>query len=303
MTTAARSILASINESDHSARVDTILVRFPRIILAEVLTHRVFSRNTSSSRAIPTARMIASIVEDPFIPDHWGMNRAGMQADVEAAPWRAFLGDLVWRSGMWFAVQHARALAALGFHKQLANRMIDPYSHVTMLISSTEWKNFLELRDHEAAEPHMHDLARCISDALATAQPQLLKEGEWHLPFVTPDDFRRVTNTIEYDDGEEYRRGISGISVLDWYGGTKSLIRLSVARCASTSYDTVDGYEMTQERADAIYAKLVGSRPMHASPTEHVCRVDLRDDDGAWRRPELHGNFTGFIQHRKLLEL
>ena len=256
----AKSVLAS-QHATTGQRLDTLLIRFPRVILPEWNTHRVFSKNTSSGRAIPVSKMIDSVVEDPYIPEVWTKNERGMQGQgghnelVDIGPLLSFktpfftTRENAYLEGMHKAVALARSYAIAGYHKQIVNRLLEPWMWTLMVVSATEWDNFFELRDHGDAEPHMQILAKAIRKTRDEATVQILHPGAWHTPFIT--------------DEERYAAG----------GNIRALKRLSVARCASTSYKTVDGFDMTQERADDIYHKLFGP-PLHASPFEHVAQAD-----------------------------
>lgn len=265
-------------------RLTTLEVRFPKIILPEVLTHRVFSRNTASSRAIPISKMIKSCRADMYVPKHWGANQSGMQAHKEVSNTRKHIAKVVWITAAYIAMAFTWLLSKLGLHKQVANRLLDPFVHVTMIITSSEWGNFLKLRNHEDAEPNIRNLAELIADALRSSEPKLLKEGEWHLPYVTEKQRR------EYSCDEQ--------------------VVISTACCASVSYKTVDGKPMTLERAYRIYNKLIASCPAHASPCEHQATPDVGKFVGftedffpanKWGNRYLHGNLRGWMQHRKMI--
>jgi thymidylate synthase ThyX len=180
----------------------------------------------------------------------------------------------------------AKAFDEAGYHKQVVNRLLEPFLHITVLVSATEWVNFLELRDHKDAEPHIQMLAREIRKCLGDESTvQMLKPGEWHLPFITEDD---------------------RIAVEDTKGASEALKALSVARCASTSYKTVEGFDMTIDRAQAIFDKLVTSKPCHASPLEHVAQADWIKASNphratAWQNEDDHRNFVGFRQYRAMV--
>lgn len=316
-TISAKSILAS-RHAQSGNRIDTLLLRYPRWIHAEGRTHRVLdisedfevsvptpslmecddlSRNASSSRAIPVNRLIQDVIDDPAVPLFWGKNQKGMQAgeendapvrvsDKEYALWPR--GD-AWLQARDNAVYMAQQFSNAGYHKQIVNRLLEPFSHITVVVTATEWSNFFALRDHPDAEPHIQMLARAMKEAMAGARVKTLNPGDWHLPFT--DDY-------EIDEWEQY-----GIKTVD-------AIKLSVARCASTSYKTVDGFDMTLERAIELHDKLVVAVPMHASPAEHQACADLLIPHGhgcdgpmtSWKNPTLHGNLKGFIQYRKTLK-
>lgn len=301
MTISATTVLRSRNAAAPERVLSTLLLRYPRWIHAEVMTHRAFSRNAASSRAVPVNKMIRDVLQNPAIPIFWGKNRPGMQAseehDADVETWDELgngTGDSVYKEAAWLrardaAAGAAKAFAEAGYHKQIVNRLLEPFAHITVLVSATEWDNFLELRDHPDAEPHIQMLAREIRKCLEDESTiQTLEPGEWHMPFVTLDDVPTVADAIADETGPNL---------------IEALCKLSVARCASTSYKTVDGFDMTIERAQAIFDKLVNSKPIHASPAEHVAQADWLVDVtlGAWERPHYHGNFVGFCQYRHMI--
>lgn len=295
-TPTARSVLRSRNTAMPECVVSTLLLRMPRIILAEFNTHRVFSRNAASTRAIPTEKLIQQVVDDPFIPLVWGANQSGMQAAGEVDD-RASC-EASWLKARDAAVDSAERLMDLGLHKQIVGRVLEPWMWTIVCVSSTEWNNFLELRDHAAAEPHIQMLAReirkCLEDESAI---QDLLPGQWHLPFVEKDlgEVWAHLHGPYIADGDVSGAHIPETDALDLAR------KLSVSRCASTSYKTVDGFDMTPDRAIALHDKLVSSRPIHASPAEHVCIADFRHETLGWQNKRQHGNFVGFAQYRHML--
>jgi len=288
MTTTSKKIAHAITEQ--GKELICVLTRYPRFIHAEVMTHRVFSRNASSSRAIPVKRMIADIRRDPAMPIHWGQNQAGMQARSELPEWKKKMMRGLWLTGMWIMTTIASIADKVGCHKQVVNRLIEPWAHINVLISSTEWDNFFELRNHPDAQPEIRALAIAIELSIKSGPPpKLLKTGEWQTPFVD-----------EESDPELFKEGM-----------LTQRIACSVARCARTSYLTHDQKKPTIKGDLDLYAKLVVAKPMHASPAEHQATPDEYigrpfgsdgTQGGQWMRWHLHGNFVGFCQHRKHLE-
>lgn len=261
MTITAKVIADSI--ADGCPRITTMQLRYPRFIHAEFMTHRVFSRNASSSRAIPIERVIQDVIDDPAMPIHWGSNKAGMQAGEELPS-----GKGEWLRASTAAVYSAKVMAKLGYHKQIVNRILEPFQHINVLVTATEWANFFALRDHKDAQPEIAVLAIEMRGAMAKSVPRLLNAGEWHTPFVEPNE--RFLNP-------------------------DNALRVSSARCASMSYKTVDGNEMTVDRAMVIYDKLTGT-PLHASPFEHVAKPCPENDKRKTR------NFNGWAQYRYFVE-
>lgn len=303
MTISATMIADSI--SPQGKRLRCFQVTCHRFILPEVNTHRVFSRNWASSRAIPTAKLIQMVRENPATPIHWGKNQPGMQAFKELSPAALEAAQVYWRYAASQAVYCAQKLEEIGAHKQLVNRVLEPFLWVRGVISSTEMENFYALRRHPDAQPEIKALADAMWEAEQVSTPTLLQPGQWHLPYIKEADY----DTTWTAPDESLKSDPAGIT---------KLIKVSVARCARVSYLTHDGRETTVEEDAALYDRLVGSMPLHASPAEHQATPDtesfqqtLRDTTAGseeliasgltWDYPEQHGNFTGWIQYRKTL--
>jgi len=284
MTIEAQVITDSIAPTNK--RITTLQLKYPRFIHSEFMTHRVFSRNASSSRAIPVAKMIEQVRNNPAMPIHWGKNQPGMQAKEEMDSISAADARTSWRLAARDAASHAEYMMELGAHKQVANRILEPFQHIHVVVTATEWDNFFELRAHEDAQPEIHELAIQIRAAMDASTPVLLQPGEWHLPYVF---------------GEERNTERSGLDV-------ETLRKVSAARCCRVSYLRHDGNYSTIAEDLALCDRLIGARPLHASPFEHQATPDALEphpySEGAtqWECPDLHGNFVGWIQHRKLIE-
>ena len=304
MTTISATVVCdSIGE--RSPRLTTLQLRYPRIIHAEFMTHRVFSRNASSSRAIPVKRLIQDVIDDPFIPKYWGKNQKGMQASEECnemlkvgryAPWEytRMTREEAWLLACNNAIQSAREFSDAGYHKQVVNRLLEPFSHINVLVTSTQWANFLHLRAHPDAEPHIQELAYCIDEALASSKPEVLHPGAFHLPYITDDDWSQYPQDVMGYSGRE--DGFTYDEALD------HLLKVSVARSARVSYLTREGRKTLHGDDIQLYNDLVGSSPLHASPTEHQATPDTMDESGNWKNPMLGGNLgPGWIQYRKTL--
>lgn len=325
MATIKATVIAD-SENEYGNRLTTFLLRYPRWIHAEGRTHRQLSigenevedgwydpktpslmadpnlsRNASSSRAIPVSKLIKDVIDDPAIPMFWGENQKGMQAGKEnkKGVYMNTFGDegmvhwsreMAWLQARDYAIHAAEAFSDAGYHKQLVNRLLEPFSHINVVVTATEWSNFFALRRHKDAEPHIKLLADRMFDALDASSPVTLKHGEWHTPFVGDDDLDAI---LEY-----FRENHIPVERMQDYK-----IKLSVARCASTSYMTVDGQPMTLQRAVSLYSRLLGAQPIHASPTEHQGTPDRGNlyREGGWEKMNKHGNFKGFIQYRKTL--
>ncbi len=266
MAFSARVLLDSVSPA--GIRLTTMEVRYPRFIHSEQMTHRVFSRNAASSRAIPIRKMIDAVRSDPAMPLWWGRNQSGMQARAEIdVPTRA-LAEAEWKSALEDALAHAERLAAsdINLHKQLVNRILEPFAWITVIITATEWANFFTQRTHEDAQPELKHIADMMLAAYRASTPRPLGLGEWHTPLIQPDE----ESTLTQDER----------------------LHISVARCARVSYLSHDGARDHAKDIE-LYERLVGGGANgHWSPFEHVATP--LPDRSAWS-----GNFRGWEQYRK----
>lgn len=246
-------------------RLTSIVVTFPRIVLAEQNTHRVFSRNTASSRAIPVKTRCDSIEHNPFVPAAFGKNQKGMQsfelldADANAQ------AETIWREALTDALKHARRLSEIGVHKQYANRLTEPFSWVTQIVTATDWDNYFNLRCHKDAQPEIRIAAELIRDALQKSAPEEMGIDDWHLPLITKEERQHP-----------------------------QAVKMSVARCAAISYEKHGLKKTVQEeieRHDAL--RSYG----HMSPFEHQAYVAATESGYS------SGNFRApWSQYRKTLQ-
>lgn len=258
----ARIIADSVNVCGN--RLVTFEVTYPRSIHAEMLTHRLFSRNSASSRAIPVETMLASIVESPFIPRFWGKNQRGMQAGEEVDPQTIEQARAIILKMRDFCVDGVRQLAELGLHKQLVNRYVEPWMWITVIISTTSFEHFRRLRVHPDAEPHFNLIASMMAKEYDTHEPTLLQPGHWHVPMF-------------------------GFDEDDQIGNIDTITKVATGRCARVSYLTHNGTRDIEKDVD-LHDRLMSSG--HWSPFEHIACA--RADS------EPSGNFVGFTQYRKL---
>jgi thymidylate synthase ThyX len=238
-------------------------------VLAELNTHRALSRNSASSRARPVAKVIADVVDDPALPVEWGRNQSGMQAHERVGDAEAEKADAVWLAARDAAVEHARELVELGVHKQLANRVLEPYLWHVIVVSATEWDNFFAQRCHPDAQPEIRFAAESMRDAIDRSAPSPVLAGGWHLPYLR--------------EGELDELAAAGHDLED-------AKRISVARCARVSYLTQDGVRDWSKDLD-LYDRLTTQQPPHASPLEHVATPASGGT----------GNFRGWQQLRHLV--
>jgi hypothetical protein len=287
MTTISAIVVLKSWASGPTPEIVTLHLRYPRFIHAELITHRVFSRNARSSRAVPVHKMLKEIWYDGVSPLYWGSNQAGMQAGKELTGWRLWLMKKLWNTAKYAALGIGWTMMKVGAHKQIINRILEPFMHIDTLVTATEWENFFELREHKDAEPHIQDLAIAVRAAIECAEAQYLVHGQWHLPYITAEDcdaaLTAPDETLDTDPS-----------------GIEKLIAISAARCARISYAPFDGDGSIEKELER-YKLLVGSKPMHASPVEHQASPDVFKRS-KWQNRSLHGNFVGWIQWRKLLE-
>jgi thymidylate synthase ThyX len=285
----------SVSPAGH--RLTTFQVTFPRIVLAEVNTHRMLARNSASSRAIPVEKRVVAVENDPFVPEQFGKNQKGMQADVALEQHEAVKARDTWLDAKDSAIEQAKRLAMLGVHKQLANRLLEPFAWHTAILTATDWSNFFNLRCHKDAQPEFSKAAHMMRDLYEDGKPRELKVGQWHLPFIRDEDDGPYVNDRDIDS-------------VDW----ERWCRISVARCARVSYLTQDGRRDHEEDLK-LFDRLVGSA--HLSPLEHSARpmtveeLELFrrrrfvwDAEKGWRPVELvrySGAFNGWVSRRALV--
>lgn len=285
MSISAKIVADSLNPV--GCRLTTFVVCLPRVVLAELNTHRAFSRNSASSRAIPFEKMLERVKNDPFIPIKFQKDHKGMQGIeyFEGEEHEQCVKD-------WLAARDAAVTAATSFKlnvtKQLRNRLLEPFMWHTVILTSSDFENFFALRAHKDAEIHIQALAYKMLEEYNKSTPRQLKKDEWHIPFGDNMDEKRVSEflikpaMVSQEDGERWDKQLQGIKVM-----------IAVARCARISYNTFEGKD--DYSADiALCNKLFGGNPKHLSPTEHVAQAQDNNDP--------IGNFRGFKQYRYMFD-
>lgn len=266
-------------------RGTTLRLRYPRFIHSEFMTHRVFTRNASSSRAVPVEKTIEQVMNDPAIPARWGREGKGMQDHGELLEVDQDYCEEKWLEARDHAVMVCQDLIRMPErpHKQVVNRLLEPWQYINVLVTSTEWGNFVALRDHEAADPTMAILGGMVHEELMQSKPRILEHGDWHMPF------------IDQETVEDCATGATDFEQI-----TQRCLMVSAARSARVSYNNFDGKRSTLDKDLELYEKLLLEAPLHASPAEHQFTPDVFID-GKWGQPDLHGNLTGVIQLRKTI--
>lgn len=265
----AKIILDSVSEQGF--RLTTMELTMHRFVLAEFNTHRLFSRNSASSRAIPVEKQLAMVKESPAYPEAWPSEQPGMQGgalleghELQAAQafWD-FVLDKVTREVDGYLKMFPDKSERL--HKSLVNRLLEPFMWHKVIVTATSWENFFHQRCSELAQPEIRVVAELMKEALDESIPKPLMNYEWHMPYMEERDLFDCQQC-----GEDPRE-------------------VSAARCARVSYLTHDGSRDVQQDVD-LYRKLTTADPMHASPLEHVARPAGLG--------EYTGNFRGWVQLR-----
>lgn len=258
----ATIVADSVSEIGH--RLTTFVLTYPRMIHAELMTHRMLSRNSSSSRAIPVSKMVERVQNNPAMPEYWGKNQAGMQAAEELEGDAREYAINLWKSARDAAVLATGGLVELGVHKQIANRILEPWHHITVIVTATSWENFFTLRCHKDAQPEFRILAELMAEKFKTSEPKLLdaNKEEWHLPFVSEREREELSNIHQ--------------------------IKCSVARCARSSYLNHDGSNPDLGKDLALHDKLVVQYPAHSCYDD---QTEVFTDKG-WVRFDELGEFA-----------
>lgn len=307
------------------SRITTMELAYHRFIHGEFMTHRQFSRNASSSRAIPVKTMLENIEDNPAVPIHWGKNQAGMQANEECNSYVFTEESVGWDAGreeVWKYLANessdiANRFADAGYHKQIVNRITEPYQFIKVVCTSTEWDNFFKLRLHKDAQPEIEELARCMKQAMEESEPETLSAVDYHLPYITEGEQGAVAvNEIAYNGEDFYLSDGVYMTPSKEYPDLclMDLIKCSVARCARVSYLNHDNSSPDIEKDIALADMLLEAG--HMSPFEHVAVPMMfpktsEDDWGVFNeRGQTHidfngdywsGNFKHYIQYRQTL--
>lgn len=288
--TTGRVVASSVSE-ETGEKIITFEVETPRLIWSEAMTHRVFSRNGASSRAIPVSKMVEMVRENPAMPVRFGANQSGMQDKGVEFEQEVYVEGKTFPDAKhlwWYLAEevanYAEGLANAGYHKQLGNRLLEPFQYMKAVITFTgDGANFFGLRDHADADPTICELAQCMKEAMELAPVKYLKAGDWHMPY--------------YKDGAFIKGRDRGL---------QKALKISASCSAQVSYRRLDD---SVEKAEMVYDRLVNSKPVHASPFEHAA-TPLRKGIGFRSKFVTHvdryghswsGNFRNWGQHRQII--
>lgn len=216
-----------------------------------ITVHNCFSRNASSSRAVPVERTIQNILNDPWVPSDVYKNCRGMQGKelMSDDEYDSFCKH--WDDAKLQAIEVAHKMIKEGFHKQHINRILEPFTKIKVIVTATEWDNFFKLRLSPDADPEIQHLAKAIKmamDAVSNAYIYINAHGGRTLPYVSFDEMDAV------DD-------------------LRILTLISAARCARVSYLNHDGSKPDILKDLALAKRLIDSG--HMTPFEHQCRYSF----------------------------
>lgn len=285
-------------------RLTTFEIVAHRFILAEINTHKMLSKNSASSRAIPIISAIEEIIKNTAYPLEWRKNQSGMVAAELLDDITINKAKAIWTETRDFVTNKVQELSDLGLHKQWANRLQENFSYQKIIITGTEWDNWFWLRICPTAQPEINKLSSLMLQEYNKSVPKILKNGEWHTPYVSSardvnDVLRYYTNGIEVD--------------------LETALKVSASCCAQVSYRKLDD---SLEKAEKVFDMLnLGSTDedakSHSSPVEHSGTPiksglfkNNKHFSGTWEDGITHvnkngefgsGNFYGFIQYRQTI--
>ena len=256
------TVICDTYNEEMGSRITTLELVYPRYIHSELMTHRVFSRNASSSRATPLSVTLDEVKNDPVFFDFVGKNQSGMVAGESLTPKEIDAFREEWETLAYQVASRVEYMSErFNIHKQTLNRALEPFLRIRTLVTATDWDNFFKLRLAPDAQPEIKMLAEAMKEAMSESHPNL---GEYHLPYIE-----------EYDPN----------SADDW----GKYHKISVARCARVSYARLDGKQNSMEEDLALFARLRASG--HMSPFEHA----------AYALNGRHANFEGWESLREFL--
>lgn len=291
-----------------ATRITTFELEYPRFIHSEFMTHRMLSRNAASSRAIPISKLVKLIEQTPARPIEWGKNIKGMQATEQLDFPQLLEASALWDNIAKITCGVARKFDNLQLHKQISNRILEPYQMIKVVCTATTYDNFFHLRKHPDAQPEIKELATVMWNAYNKSSPDGLGPGEWHVPYILREDTELGLQYYIWEEQDNLEK-----QIVKTYLTKEQAIMISASCCAQVSYRILN---TDIDKARDIFERLVESKPVHASPLEHQATpmtnitsscsecafwekgVTHSDKDGAmWS-----GNFKYWIQHRQLVE-
>lgn len=265
-------------------RLLTFSVMYGRLIHSELLRHRAASHSVKSSRAIPTHKYRAEVMENIYVPVKFGTKKKGMQAG-EPTFLTKFYGEKIWKLSSKFACFFHWMMEKFGIHKEVANRVLEPYVWVeeTITVEADALKEIANLRIHDDAQEDVRRIVEEMVYEMDRSTPVELNQEQWHVPYVVR---RQVENEMIYTDNNGNKLTLD------------QAIVCSAARCARSSYANHDNSMSSYDKDIGLAKQLVGSEPMHLSPFEHQARPFTNDTE----KSQYGSNFRNFFQQRKAIE-
>lgn len=250
MTSISAKIVLDSVSAESGVRLTTFEVNVHRFLVSQINTHRMFSRNSSSTRAINIKSAIDRLLQDgPSKPVFYGKEKPGMKADESLSESKIKLVDMAIKVGMHTCISFVKCLNLLGLHKQITGRYLEPFLMTKMIITATEFENFFQLRTHKAAQPEIKRLAELMKAEYDKSNPTILLEGEWHAPYVG-----HITKKLVSESGRS----------------EEDLLKISASCIAQVSFRDMND---SLEKAIRLTNVLLSSKPPHASPFESIAKV------------------------------
>lgn len=264
----AKVLAHTLNEKNNQELI-TLECRYHRFILPEVNTYRMISKNSASSRGIPIQKRIEEVETNPAFPVEWGKNCKGMKAVEMLSEEDKKKAEEIWRKSLQSSISYAKELMNLGVHKQVVNRILEPYLWQTSVFTGMrKWfEHIFEQRIHPDAQPEFRELAIKMKEAIENSKPNMM---DLHLPYITEEEKKIYKNSY--------------------------LAKASVARCARVSYTPFDESKINIEKDVELFNKLISAKPPHLSPLEHVAIID----GSSYTRT--YYNLDGFVSLRWIVE-
>lgn len=311
-------ILADSIERIGNNRITTWQLTYPRFIHSELMTHRILSKNSASSRAIPFNKMVEQVENDPFIPIKWMKEHKGMQGTEYLIEDEIKEIEFHWLNASKSAIHQAKNLNTLRLTKQIVNRLLEPFLWHTIILTGTEFENFFALRAHPMAEIHLQDLAYKMLEVYNASTPKELKEGEWHIPFENEISDTNLVRLFYEDNFYTHPKNNKeeNLEVI------KLKLKIATAKCAQVSYMKFgsDDYADLIDLHDSLFIRPYNGKrgireindPIHASPAEHIAQAMTEEEYQNYRkgyttesfRGETRGwchNLRGFKSYRSML--
>ena len=324
--------------SPQGDRLTSLQITFPRILLSEINTHRMLSKNTSSSRAIPFKKMVEAIENDPFIPIAWQKEHKGMQGSEYHVDRKHENAVYEWLKARDYAVKQASMMNNDGITKQLCNRLLEPFMWTTMLITGSRegWNNFFKLRCpqyyfepegkfYKSKKEWVNVWNATFKTGEDVSRPAKVEDwdnlfwlsqnkgqAEIHMMALAESIYDAVNESIP----KQLKAGEWHVPFIDRFesysdkedGSDFDLndIKISVALAARTSYTIVgEEKEIDYSKMIGLHDRLIAQNPPHSSPMEHACQAVTDEEYNNSFKGQEKGwfrNYKGFKSYRQVIE-